>query len=412
MPITNFLGFSTTAASNVDVNGISIQGSAAVSNFDNSFRELMAILRRDLDNGMVLTSKSANYTAVAADNNAVIRFSAAATLSLTAAATLGADWHVWVMADGGSVVIDPNSTETINGATTITIPDGRSTLVICDGTNFRAFEDYSVSDGTAAAPSYSFTSDPDTGAYRVGSNQYGISTGGTLRVTFDSTGLISTVPFDAPDGTAAAPSHTFTNDPDTGMYSAGANTLGFSTAGTVAMTLSSTIIQAATGVSIQVGSPSSAGASEGNAFGAALITSSKTGTSTQTHMRFVNGNGTVGSITTGGLNTAYNTTSDGRLKVNRSRLADEIDVGAIIDAIEPVAYDWLSGVTGEPTGERGHGFIAQDLHQIIPVAASPGNGDPGDDDFMPWGVDKSALVTYLWAELQSVRRRLAALEEK
>lgn len=141
--ISTFNDFSTTASSNVDVNGISIQGTAAVQNFDNSFRELMAILRRDLDNGMVLTSKSANYTAVANDNNAVIRFSAAATLSLTAAATLGADWHCWVMADGGAVIIDPNASETINGATTITIPDGYSTLVICDGTNFRALEDYS-----------------------------------------------------------------------------------------------------------------------------------------------------------------------------------------------------------------------------------------------------------------------------
>lgn len=144
MALNTFLDFSTTAASNVDVAGIGIQGANAVSNFDNAFRQLMAILRRDLDNGMVLTSKSANYTAVANDNNALIRFSAAATLSLTAAATLGADWHCWVMADGGAVIIDPNSTETINGATTITIPNGSSTLVICDGTNFRALEDYSL----------------------------------------------------------------------------------------------------------------------------------------------------------------------------------------------------------------------------------------------------------------------------
>lgn len=144
MPLNTFLDFSTTASSNVDVAGIGIQGTNAVQNFDNAFRELMAILRRDLDNGMVLTSKSAGYTAVATDNNAVIRFSAAATLSLTAAATLGADWHCWVMADGGAVVIDPNASETINGAATITIPDGYSTLVICDGTNFRALEDYAT----------------------------------------------------------------------------------------------------------------------------------------------------------------------------------------------------------------------------------------------------------------------------
>lgn len=142
MPITNFLGFSTTPASNVDLNSISIQGTAPPSNFDNALRELMAILRSGLDGRMVLSTKSAGYTAVANDNNAVIRFSAAATLSLTAAATLGAGWHAWVMADGGAVVIDPNASETINGATTVTIPDGYSTLVVCDGANFRALEDY------------------------------------------------------------------------------------------------------------------------------------------------------------------------------------------------------------------------------------------------------------------------------
>lgn len=139
-----FLDFSTTPSNNTDINGIGTQGTNAVSNFDNAFRELMAILRRDVDGRMTIASKSAGYTAVLNDNNTLIRFSAAATLSLTAAATLGSGWHCLVMADGGAVVIDPNSSETINGATTITIPDGYSTLVICDGTNFRALEDYAT----------------------------------------------------------------------------------------------------------------------------------------------------------------------------------------------------------------------------------------------------------------------------
>lgn len=142
--ITSFLTASTTASENEQVNGIGINGTNPPSNFDDALRENWAILRRDLDGRMVLTSKSANYTAVAADNNAVIRMTAGGTLSLTAAATLGAGWHCWVMADGIAVIIDPNSSETINGAATVTIPDGYSTLVICDGTNFRAFEDYAT----------------------------------------------------------------------------------------------------------------------------------------------------------------------------------------------------------------------------------------------------------------------------
>ena len=90
-----------------------------------------------VDQSVSLSAKSADYTAVGTDNNKVIRFSAAAVLSLTAAATLGSGWHVSIMADGGAVGIDPNGSETINGATTGVIPQGFSATIICDGSGFR-----------------------------------------------------------------------------------------------------------------------------------------------------------------------------------------------------------------------------------------------------------------------------------
>ena len=40
--------------------------------------------------------------------------------------------------------------------------------------------------GTEAAPSYSFASDPDTGMYRIGSDQIGFATGGSNRLTVSS----------------------------------------------------------------------------------------------------------------------------------------------------------------------------------------------------------------------------------
>jgi hypothetical protein len=103
---------------------------------NNMGRSIMAILRRDLDNGTVYAAKSTNYTAVANDNNAVLRFTATATLSLTAAATLGADWHVTVIAGGGDVTVDPNGSETIDGAATLVIPDGGSATLLCGGSAF------------------------------------------------------------------------------------------------------------------------------------------------------------------------------------------------------------------------------------------------------------------------------------
>lgn len=89
-----------------------------------------------VDNKAVYATKSGNYTAVAADNNSIIRFTATATLSLTAAVTLGANWHYAVIADGGDVTIDPNASETINGLITLVVPNGTSATIICDGTNF------------------------------------------------------------------------------------------------------------------------------------------------------------------------------------------------------------------------------------------------------------------------------------
>ncbi|KAA0689865.1 hypothetical protein DTW90_30705 [Neorhizobium sp. P12A] len=82
--------------------------------------------------------KTGNYTAVIGDNDAEHRFTATATLTLTSAATVGADWHYTVTADGGDVTIDPSGTQTINGQATIVVKNGTSCKIICDGSNFFA----------------------------------------------------------------------------------------------------------------------------------------------------------------------------------------------------------------------------------------------------------------------------------
>ncbi|RXT28820.1 hypothetical protein B5P46_08690 [Rhizobium leguminosarum] len=88
------------------------------------------------DKASVYAAKSGDYTALASDDNAVHRFTAAATLTLTAASTLGANWHYCVIADGGDVTIDPNGVETIDGATTLVLKDGYSVNIICSGAAF------------------------------------------------------------------------------------------------------------------------------------------------------------------------------------------------------------------------------------------------------------------------------------
>ncbi|MGR9169595.1 hypothetical protein [Rhizobium sp. KDH_Rht_773_N] len=136
MARNTFLSWSTTASENTDVGGVFIGENCPPSNLNDADRMTMAILRRDLDNGMVYSAKSGAYTATASDNNAVLRFTATATLSLTAAATLGANWHVKVIADGGDVTIDPDASEKINDSNTLVLRDGFASDIICTGSAF------------------------------------------------------------------------------------------------------------------------------------------------------------------------------------------------------------------------------------------------------------------------------------
>ncbi|WP_434785087.1 hypothetical protein [Rhizobium nepotum] len=145
MAKNSLLDYSTTPDNNTDLGGIGIQGTSAVNNFDNAFRTLMSQMRQDLDYKTVAQQKGGSYTAVANDNNSVIRFTAAATLSLTDAATLGANWHIEVIADGSDVIIDPSGSEQINGATTLTVLQGTSAFVICDGSAFTAVVSFKTS---------------------------------------------------------------------------------------------------------------------------------------------------------------------------------------------------------------------------------------------------------------------------
>lgn len=90
----------------------------------------------ELDKKVVYAAKSGNYTALGTDNNAVHRYTTAATVTLTAAATLGTNWHYTVIADGADVTIDPSGAETIDGAATLIVPNGSAAYIICNGSAF------------------------------------------------------------------------------------------------------------------------------------------------------------------------------------------------------------------------------------------------------------------------------------
>ncbi len=115
---------------------------------------------------------------------------------------------------------------------------------------------------------------------------------------------------------------------------------------------------------------------------------------------FLRDNVTVGSISVTTTATAYNTSSDARLKTNIRALTGS---GAIIDALRPRLFDWRSG-------ERdAYGFVAQELYPIFPQAVTKGDDDD-ETVTQQWAVDPAKLVPVLTAEIQSLRIRMATVE--
>jgi len=105
----------------------------------------------------------------------------------------------------------------------------------------------------------------------------------------------------------------------------------------------------------------------------------------------------VGSIATTGTATAYNVSSDVRLKEN---IQDADDAGSKVDAIQVRKFDWK--VNGS---HQDYGMIAQELQSVAPEAVTEGDTE---EDMM--GVDYSKLVPMLVKEIQSLRARVAQLE--
>ena len=117
-----------------------------------------------------------------------------------------------------------------------------------------------------------------------------------------------------------------------------------------------------------------------------------------TRIQFNNSGNTRGTITVTGTSTAYNTSSDRRLKSN---IQDAESASAKIDAMQVRQFDWT-----EDGSHQDYGMIAQELKAIEPLAVS---GDENSDEMM--GVDYSKLVPMLLKEIQELRSRVAALEE-
>lgn len=92
---------------------------------------------------------SAATTVSATHRGKLLACSGTWTLSLTAAATLG-DGFAFAARNtgGGTITIDPNASETIDGATTIALGAGESCICVCDGTAWYTVGRTALADGS------------------------------------------------------------------------------------------------------------------------------------------------------------------------------------------------------------------------------------------------------------------------
>jgi hypothetical protein len=147
-------------------------------------------------------------------------------------------------------------------------------------------------------------------------------------------------------------------------------------------------------------------------------------TSSNNLLAFYNPNGNIGSISVSASTTAFNTSSDYRLKENIAPMTGAL---ATVSALKPVTYTWKAD------GSDGQGFIAHELAEVVPDAVTgekdatqtvdikdeDGNVIGQETKPVYQGIDTSFLVATLTAAIQEqqaiitdLKSRIEALEAK
>jgi len=126
-------------------------------------------------------------------------------------------------------------------------------------------------------------------------------------------------------------------------------------------------------------------------------------TTSVTQLGFINGNGVVGTIRTDGSSTAYNTSSDYRLKENVIPMSGALDR---LSALKPSKFNFIA----DPN-KTVDGFLAHEVAEVVPEAIT-GEKDAVDENGDPiyQGIDQSKLVPLLTAAIQELKAEIETLK--
>jgi hypothetical protein len=344
---------------------------------------------------------------------------------------------------------------TINGTSVgaTTAATGRFTTLEATGVT-------TVQAGTAAAPAITTTGDTNTGIFFPAADTIAFAEGGTESMRIDGSGNVGigtaspTTKLDvsgqarfSSGATASAAILTSTNAGGTAFNIQNSGTVnsllggynsivGSGNATDVMLSATQGVLAFGTGASsaermridssgrLLVGSTATtSGGNTISAGGINITASANFGmginmpSGNQFAVVFANGGTGVGSIATTVTATAYNTSSDYRLKENIAPMQNAL---ATVAQLKPVTYKW------KVDGSDGQGFIAHELQAIVPDCVS-GEKDAvetyTDEDgneqtrIKAQGIDTSFLVATLTAAIQELKAtvdaqaaRIAALE--
>jgi len=134
------------------------------------------------------------------------------------------------------------------------------------------------------------------------------------------------------------------------------------------------------------------------------INNNAAGTGASNVALFARNGTTTGTISVTGTTTAYNTSSDYRLKHDVQPMLSGLST---IAALKPSTYKWNAD------NSPGEGFIAHELQAVIPQAVT-GEKDAVNDDgsIKSQGVDYSKIVVHLVAAIQELKAEIDLLKGK
>lgn len=460
--------YSTSAASNTDIGGINIQGSAPVSNMDNGLREAMTHIA-DWIAGTAPVKDTANFCDPS-DTSKIFRLDAG---SITTATTrvltvpdatgtlpligLAQTWTATQTWSGVAEAINLRSTGVGTGQAFIRFRDSANTAIGYvglgnagnDGLSFTRNTVGNITIDAQATGTLTFTGvgtfnqltrfdagisfgNDDTLTYDDATNTFSLKSDAGETGTILSTGRLRLV--DTNDASLSSTTHAFQIGPTAGtnlvidtneimvrnngaaealILNADGGDVSVGANGAAASFLLGSAVDFLAGTTSVIAPASTT--TEGMSYDVSaniLALNNSNGSSFHAQRTTTDGaiaifyrqTTTVGSISVTTTNTAYNTSSDYRRKPIREALSGFWDR---LSAVLPRRFQW-------DTGQWDAGFIAHEFAEVYPSAVT-GEKDAVDEDGNPvyqtMQASASPVMADIIAALQDINARLSALEK-